>query len=43
MAEEMGAAGRRQVLSRHTHMHRARRLLEALDLLPEGARAAPAD
>jgi spore maturation protein CgeB len=43
MAEEMGAAGRRQVLSRHTHMHRARRLLEALDLPPEGARAAPAD
>ncbi len=31
-AEEMGAAARRQLLARHTHMHRAARLLEAVGL-----------
>ena len=39
-AEEIGAAGRREVLRRHTHMHRARRLLEQLGMLPREAPAA---
>ena len=37
-ADQMGASARRQVLSRHTHMHRIRRLLEALGLAPERVR-----
>jgi spore maturation protein CgeB len=31
-AEEIGAAARRRLLARHTHMHRAARLLEAVGL-----------
>lgn len=34
-AEELGAAARRRVLAQHTHMHRARRLLEALGMTAE--------
>ncbi len=33
-AEELGAAARRKVLARHTQMHRMRRILEAVGLVP---------
>jgi len=33
-ADEIGAAARRRVLQEHTHMHRIRRLLEAVGLVP---------
>jgi spore maturation protein CgeB len=36
-AEEIGSAGRREVLRRHTHMHRAQQLLESLGMLPREA------
>lgn len=39
-AEELGASARRTLLAGHTHMHRMRRLLESVAMLP--AKAAPA-
>jgi len=37
-ADQMGVSARRQVLSRHTHMHRIRRLLEAVGMKPDRVR-----
>lgn len=39
-AEEIGASARRTLLARHTHMHRMRRLLEAIGMAPAKPAAA---